>query len=467
MTTVTPLTDFPDLLSPMVVKELRQGLRTRLFGGVLLVLHALMVLITLMGDASSNGTEARGLMDGLLVFVLYFIFPLSGFSALAGEMKANTMDMLVLTRLSAGRIVLGKWASIIVQSLLVTVSVVPYIVARYVYGGADLFQDILTLSFQWVVSTVLTAGVVALSTQKQFWLRALFIAVPLLLSVVSSVGWMLMGTMSRTMASGGTTTTATGWLYAGWILGAAWLIFALLSFGASRIAPASSMLPVIKRLVNLAALFLMVLMEWLVSRMASVSSALPKVLVVVLVVASVDAMTDDVRKLPSIYLPFFKRGWWGRLAGLFLAPGWMHGFLYSLLLSGICTALVRGPDAANIWLVACCVWASVFFAQLLAFRRMGEYLSATFAGACMLAFFTMLIFMVQTSSRKEELKWLSSLFPINTMSVAHHGSTAGMNYYDLGLIANGVWPFLLLLLALRAFRQTRPARLEAHQLAKS
>jgi hypothetical protein len=463
MTTVTPLTDFPDLLSPMVVKELRQGLRTRLFGGVLLVLHALMVLITLMGDASSNGTEVRGLMDGLLVFVLYFIFPLSGFSALAGEMKANTMDMLVLTRLSAGRIVLGKWASIIVQSLLVTVSVVPYIVARYVYGGADLFQDILTLGFQWVVSAVLTAGVVALSTQKQFWLRAIFIAVPLLLSGVSSVGWMLMGTMSGTLASGGTTTTTMGWRYAGWILGAAWLIFALLSFGASRIAPASSMLPVIKRLVNLAALFLMVLMEWLVAGMASVASVLP----VVLVVASVDALTDDVRKLPSIYLPFFRRGWWGRLAGLFLAPGWMHGFLYSLLLAGICIALVRGPDAANIWLVACCVWASVFFAQLLAFRRTGEYLSATFAGACMLAFFTMLSFMVQTSSRKEELKWLNCLFPINTMSMAHQGSTAGIHYYDLGLIANGVWPFLLFLLALRAFRQTRPARLEAHQLAKS
>ena len=43
--TVAGLQDFSDRLSPMVVKELRQGLRTRWFGGLMLVLHGLLVLI--------------------------------------------------------------------------------------------------------------------------------------------------------------------------------------------------------------------------------------------------------------------------------------------------------------------------------------------------------------------------------------------------------------------------------------
>jgi hypothetical protein len=461
MASLTLLADFPDRLSPMVVKELRQGLRTRLFGGVLLALHTLMVLMTLMGGASSNTSEVRWLMDALMILILCVIFPLCGFSALAGEIKSNTMDMLVLTRLSAGRIVLGKWAAIVVQSLLVTISLAPYIVARYVYGGTDLAADLISLVMMWLASAVLTAGVVATSTQQQFWLRALLIAIPLLSISLGSLGWMVARTYSGWFSMQG------NWLhYVNRVASSAWLIFALLSFGASRIAPASSMLPVTKRVVNLAALFLLAALQWMTSDGANVSEAC----FMLVVVASLDAMTDDLRNLPSIYLPFYRRGWWGRLTSWFFAPGWMHGFYYSLLLSGIAIGLTWGVQggeaAAQIWLLSCCVWASVFFAQILAVARTGDYLSATFAGICVLAFISVMASMIIGSSTKYDLQWLHFLIPSNTLWQinSHPGAKTMIVDWWVGALINMIWPLLLSSLALLAFWRTRSARREARKL---
>lgn len=471
MTSVAPLTDFPDRLSPMVVKELRQGLRTKLFGGTLLVLHGLLVLITLLTGAGPDAAEARGLMDGLISLVLFVIFPLCGFSALAGEIKANTMDMLVLTRLSAGRIVLGKWAAIVFQSLLVTVSIIPYFVARYVFGGSELFTDLYMLFSQWLSGAVLTAGVVALSTQKQFWLRAIILAVPLFLSGLSSITWAAMGVVGRMSTSGGTSMSSAGlpngWVIVGWLAGTAWLIFALLGFGATKIAPAASLLPVTKRLVNLAALIVLPLLTWLT---VGKEVVIPPIMLVLLV-ASVDALTDDLRNLPSIYLPFYRRSRWGRLASWFFAPGWMHGFLYSLLLFFLSIVAIwqifSGEEAMRVWLAGCCIWLSALFGQVLAIQRREGYLGALFAGVCLTALFSGLVTLLQVSNRKSELEWLSCLLPVNAMWASEIPPSGGWSLLQIGCMVNVMWPMLLAVLARLAFLRTRFARREARLLAQS
>lgn len=463
MTLVHQLTDFPDRLSPMVVKELRQGLRTKLFGGVLLVLHALLVLITLMGGASADGSETtKALMDSLVVLVMCFIFPLCGFSALAGEMKANTIDMLVLTRLSAGRIVFGKWAAIVVQSLLVAVSVLPYMVARYMYGGSDLLADFITLANLWLSSAVLTAGVVALSTQRKFFVRVMMIAVPLLMVMLTSFSWTMVRAFSSAFPGAPTVETRLLAILA-WVGFATWLIFAFLSAGASRIAPPASQLPAVKRLVNFVALLVCAAVEQLLFKTVAVSW-------LVMLVASVDALTDDQSYVSSVYLPFYRRSWWGRLAALVLAPGWMHGFLYSMLLAvtvmGIQFALKDYLNVAKFWVEACGIWAAVFFGHLLAIRRTGEYVSAAFAGACIMVFFSVMCTLIQASHEPRE-EWLSYLFPLNAMFLLVEKHGQGIAYFYTALMVNTIWPVLLSLLAFRAFRQTRGVRLEAERLLRA
>lgn len=449
----------------MVVKELRQGLRTRMFGGVMLALHALLVLITLMTGASTSGDEGRGLMDGLITFVLCAIFPLCGFSALAGEIQANTMDMLVLTRLSTWRIVFGKWAAIVVQSLLVTVSVVPYLVARYVFGGSELMADLVTLFHQWLMSIVLTAGVVALSTQKHFWLRALTLGVPLLIITFGSFARLIVGVMG---GSGLMMSVEQGWHdYLSVILFTIWLVFALLSFGASRIAPASSLLPVTKRLVHLAALFILSGLAWWKS-----PDSVGSTMMTVLVVAILDALMDDVNNVASLYVPFYRRGWLGRCASWFLAPGWMHGFLYSLLLGAISAAALvwlRGwKDAAFLWLVCGALWQAAFFAHILAIQRSRDYFGAIAAGVCMELLFVFLIsLIVGVSKYKSELEWLYCLTPGTTLGQAANMSIGNRTHFELGALISVVWPLLLAIPAGLAFLRTRMARLQARQLVLS
>ena len=72
------LADFGDWLSPMIVKELRQGLRTWIFVGAFIVLQAVLVM-TLMISSSSGNEEAASYFFWMLVaFILVFIVPLRG-----------------------------------------------------------------------------------------------------------------------------------------------------------------------------------------------------------------------------------------------------------------------------------------------------------------------------------------------------------------------------------------------------
>lgn len=456
MTVTAQISDFPDRLSPMVVKELRQGLRTRLFGGVMLVLHVLLVLITLITGAAANPGDVSGLMDGLVYLVMMVIFPLTGFSALAGEFKANTMDMLFLSRLSIGRIVFGKWASVVLQSGLVAVSILPYEVARYLYGGSELVQEVMGLFYLWLGSAVVTAAMVALSTQKQFWLRGVIVALPLMMVFFSSLSWAFMGVMGSAMGTGYAQMSV--WDHVTWMAACAWFIFACLSFGASRVAPAASLLPVMKRSVNLAALFVLAALEWLSSDTRDASN----LAVVVFVVASLDALTDDTPFVPTVYLPFYRRGLLGRVAGLFLAPGWMHGLLYSLLLFFATASIVwytrDWEKAADIWMAACCLWGAVFFAQLLAIRRRDSYVGATLAGASVMGLLAAVGGLMH-SAPQIDAKWGAFLTPVNTLVIR----PAVSEWLRYGVHA--VWPILLLLLAWRTFRLTRPVRQQAVQLA--
>ena len=76
---------------------------------------------------------------GLPVLV---VLPLNGLGAINGEIKANTLELIFLTRLTAFRIVVGKWLAIFVQCLLFICAVLPYLVLRYFIGGINLAAEL-------------------------------------------------------------------------------------------------------------------------------------------------------------------------------------------------------------------------------------------------------------------------------------------------------------------------------------
>ncbi|MED5419558.1 MAG: hypothetical protein VYA27_12700, partial [Verrucomicrobiota bacterium] len=176
--------DFPDRLSPMLVKELRQGLRTNTFVILFLVLQGLLAIIFLITTpiaASESGPSGTiGEVVSKIVFCIYalgilVVQPLRGISAVATEIKQNTIDLMILTRLSAWRIVYGKWLSIVSQSFLIVLAILPYLILRYFFGGMQLFAELTLMVYLFIISGALTAFTVGMSATGSILLRGLVV----------------------------------------------------------------------------------------------------------------------------------------------------------------------------------------------------------------------------------------------------------------------------------------------------
>jgi hypothetical protein len=178
--------DFPTWLPPMLVKELRQGLRTRGFVGSLVGFQAAMVIafvwafaVNIFGHSNAQET-VNGFFWTVLGIMLLLVTPLRAMAGLRQEIDARTLDLLMLTHLNGWRIVLGKWVSLLVQTALLVLALLPYGIVRYFFGSVDLVQDLIVVGSMYLGCGVLTA--VAL------WVSGL----PRLLRIGLPVGLVLM-----------------------------------------------------------------------------------------------------------------------------------------------------------------------------------------------------------------------------------------------------------------------------------
>src|SRR5688500_7075910 len=97
--------DFPGWLPPMLVKELRQGLRTRGFVGTLVGFQVLMLILTLIALGTQNAVTPSARMAGaaltgffwiVLAVQLIFVTPSRALGGLQLEVDAKTLDLLML-----------------------------------------------------------------------------------------------------------------------------------------------------------------------------------------------------------------------------------------------------------------------------------------------------------------------------------------------------------------------------------
>ncbi|HEX7262242.1 MAG TPA: hypothetical protein VF258_10545, partial [Luteolibacter sp.] len=153
---LTHLTDFSDKLSPMLVKELRQGMRARGFTMLFITFQGLLAFILLTASAVSESDSAGSFASGV-IFTLFagaalLVQPMRGMNALSVEIIGNTIEMMVLTRLSAWRIVFGKWIAIVSQTALILITIIPYLILRYFFGGMVLMGELVFLSLIFLTS---------------------------------------------------------------------------------------------------------------------------------------------------------------------------------------------------------------------------------------------------------------------------------------------------------------------------
>jgi hypothetical protein len=336
--------DFADWLSPILVKELRQGLKSRAFVATFIIVQAVMILLVGMQLLTLAGGGGRGALDTFDGFFwacvslpLLVMMPARGLTAVSEEVRANTLDLVQLTRLSAFRIVFGKWVALVSQSLLLVAAILPYAVLRYFFGEVDVVGDMKRITLQLIFSIWLTAGAIALSS--------LHLVVRILVLVVLVPGLFIFSGMARIVTISG----LFDWTWMAPIF-AAVFTYLMLEIAAAKIAPISENHAAPKRLLALGLCVGGILLG--VFGDAAQLTVWMGASILVCGWVMLEALSERTVMVPSLYTTFARRGTLGKLAGRVLYPGWASGLVFCTLIMGAALAVtwIQGSaQAAPSW----------------------------------------------------------------------------------------------------------------------
>lgn len=327
--------DFSDRMPPVLVKELRQGMRQKTFIALFVGLQVFLAVMLLSATSGSNSNNAGDIISSVIftffAIAMLVVQPLRGINALAGEIKDNTIEMMVLTRLSAWRIVLGKWISIVSQSALLMVTIIPYLILRYFFGGMNLVAEVMLLILMFATSMALTAVTIGLSGSSSVIVRGLLPILGLPIAMYS----LLMMFFMRGFGGGRSPFDALAMAtpesrigVAVYLLAIAYLGGSMLSLGASAIAPPAENHAFLRRVFAL-----MLLLAVLISApFGKIDESLHVALVYLITVpAMIIAFVESSPYVAAVREPFARFGPPGKLASHLFIPTWPSGTFCGIL----------------------------------------------------------------------------------------------------------------------------------------
>jgi len=331
VTPTLPANDFPDWLSPILVKELRQGLKSRAFVSIATLLQGGMAFMFVLAALSGMkpGSGAVDALNGFFWFMLWIplviVMPSRALQAISDETKLQTLELVQMTRMQSLRIVFGKWIALSAQSLLLVLAILPYFVLRYFFGGVDLVAEFTSLLTLIGLSLLLTAAALAGSTLKT-GLRVVAVVVVGGFILVSGQAYAFVSFGGRSFFGFSAPGDALleGLCYA--LILAAYVLFFLLQAAGHLSTQAESYSPK-KRVLGLVSV-LVVFAAWIVHDQLGIELRLLALMTPISLWSMVEALveTRDADWLYDRPQPF-----WNRLFN----PGWASGFYYSLVLFAI------------------------------------------------------------------------------------------------------------------------------------
>ena len=440
-----PGDDFPAWISPMLVKELRQGVQSGAFAWTFILLQvAMFLLMTFWVLNRSTGLQSRlevnqlfhGFFWAVFGFAAAIILPVRAAGSMTAERIGNTLDLLRLTHLSSTQIVVGKWLAVMAQVLLIAAAVLPYLVLQYFFGGLDIVADLFSFMVVLLVAAVITAGSLAAAGQSPLTRGLItaffFFAVPNFLGGAGSVFG---------------TAVLSPWSALPAILVVAVLLTAvMLVYAAAAIAPPAENHAARVRVLALVATGLaLVAGAWFGPISASFVIAVTVLLVAGIAIAE---LTSDPVELASIHAPFARLGPFGRLAAMVLTPGWATAICFTLLVAPFLgLAVVSGfpglPPTAMIPEKFVLGVAAILFPLSLMLRtRAGKTRRVVFFGV---QIFSLVIFFLQSplgfsnTAAVEIFRALTNLLPLaallNLLTVSGSGGVEPMITLALGTTA--------------------------------
>lgn len=130
-------------VNPIIVKEVRQGLRTRVFWVFFSLMLVSCLFISLGFFAAAETTDSAGQYAFISFFVClaavqFFVIPYSAYRSMAKETEEETWVLLTLTGLGPRKILSGKLGSSVLQGTLYLSAAAPFLLFSYYLNGIDL-----------------------------------------------------------------------------------------------------------------------------------------------------------------------------------------------------------------------------------------------------------------------------------------------------------------------------------------
>jgi len=188
-----------DRINPIVVKEIRQGLRTRafwIFFGLMLF-ACLVISLIAFATADGVGNDGRGYFFAYylcLGLVQFFVIPYSAYRSMSREREEETWVLLTLTGIGPHRILRGKMGSFMLQGLIYASAAAPFLLFSYYLNGIDLPTILLTVVAGATYQLFLTSVAVSTATLAETKIvRGL-----LHFLILGFLGWGLLSGLSST-----------------------------------------------------------------------------------------------------------------------------------------------------------------------------------------------------------------------------------------------------------------------------
>ncbi len=131
--------------NPILLKELRATLRRPRYArflylstGILAVIVVLTGATMSVGDTPATvGKVLFHLFFALAVIIISLVAPAAAASTVVGEKEAKTFESLILTGMSARRIILGKMSAVMATFGLAMVAFTPVVGVAFLFGGVS------------------------------------------------------------------------------------------------------------------------------------------------------------------------------------------------------------------------------------------------------------------------------------------------------------------------------------------
>lgn len=162
-----------DMLNPIVVKELRQAVKSRIVLAVLMLFLLVQLVILLLalslGDrrsiAEANlqaGREIFMALQAILLGACLLLVPAYAGVRLAAEHSDTNVDLLFISTLRPRRIIAGKLQAAVVLILLIFSACAPFMTFTYLLRGIDIPSILLVLVLDFLVVLLCTQGAIFL-----------------------------------------------------------------------------------------------------------------------------------------------------------------------------------------------------------------------------------------------------------------------------------------------------------------